>query len=392
MTEGRVGLQELLRQLKASYGSISWQRRCGIVKLLATAVDEGDRSGDIMELIEILSVDPKWEVRRGVADLLVHLPDEYFTRIASVLSDDSNAFVCNAARLALDRRRRGQRIAKHAKHGFDQAMSQYMTIEKMYGKKVSTQARKMAEQLFDHMVGTTVHEMRSVITPLKAGASNLLQHLDKGAPEPNECRRILMKVIQRVTFLERLLSDMQGFSQVPTMKRRRERLSELVTQTLVMVDDSLKADGCSTDGIQVEVAVPENITLDVCRHQIMISLKNVIKNAFDAVIDRRIYCQPGHIAISARPVDDEAVEIHIEDNGISIDAEDLAEIRQFIPGKTTKRNRGTGFGLPIAKRYIELHGGSIGIDSHENEGTRVIIVLPLESPGGINDEVQGACD
>lgn len=39
---------------------------------------------------------------------------------------------------------------------------------------------------------------------------------------------------------------------------------------------------------------------------------------------------------------------------------------------------GTGFGLPIARRNIAAHGGSLNIDSVENEGTRVTVLLPIE--------------
>ena len=71
------------------------------------------------------------------------------------------------------------------------------------------------------------------------------------------------------------------------------------------------------------------------------------------------------------------VELVIEDNAIGFSAEDLRLIRQFIPGQTTLKHDGTGFGLPTAKRYIEAHGGSLEIDSQEGVGTRVSLRLPL---------------
>jgi len=71
------------------------------------------------------------------------------------------------------------------------------------------------------------------------------------------------------------------------------------------------------------------------------------------------------------------VDLVIEDNAIGFGTEDLRLIRQFIPGQTTLKHDGTGFGLPTAKRYIEAHGGSLEIDSQEGVGTRVSLRLPL---------------
>ena len=81
---------------------------------------------------------------------------------------------------------------------------------------------------------------------------------------------------------------------------------------------------------------------------------------------------------STRTADADQVEIVIADEGCGASPMDLEEIRQFIPGKTSKKNQGTGFGLPIAKRNILAHGGDLSIVSRKGEGTVVTIGLPLE--------------
>ena len=358
--------------------------------MLATAISEGDHSKDIMDAVETLTVDPKWEVRSDVADLLLFLPEEHFVRIAAMLSEDTNAFVRRAAERAMDRRRRGQRIAHRTRQGFGQAESQYAVMEKLYGKAAADKTRRMVEQLFDVMIGAIVHEMRGVLTPLKAGASCLLQHLDNGTVDPVECRRVLVKMIDRAIFLERLFNDMRSYSLTMPLERRRERLLDVVGDAVAIVRENLEASGRIPDGIAVQVAVPMNITLNISRHQIFVAIGNIVANAFEAFADDPRHFRPGSITISAQVIDAEAVEIVIEDTGMGIGAEDLEDIRQFIPGKTTKKNQGTGFGLPIAKRNIQSHGGSIGIESRENEGTRVTIVLPLEQRGDEDYEVQSS--
>ena len=390
MSDTKSGSRKLFAQLKESYESIPWQERREAVKLLATAISEGDRSEVIMDTIEMLTVDPKWEVRSDVADLLSLLPEDHFVRAAAMLSEDTNVFVRRAAERAMDRRRRGQRIAHRTRLGFDQAESQYAVMEKLYGKTAADKARRMAELLLDVIVGAIVHEMRGVLTPLKAGTACLLQHLDGGTVDPAECRRILVKVMERTAFLERLLDDMRSYSQALPSECRCERLWDIVTKALCMVEENLEANGRNFDGIQVQLAVPQNITLEIARHQVLVAIKNVAKNAFEAFDDGTGQFQNGQITISAQVTEAETVEITIEDTGMGINVEDLEEIRQFIPGKTTKKNRGTGFGLPIARRHIQSHGGSISIESHENEGTKITITLPLERQGDDDHDVQGS--
>jgi signal transduction histidine kinase len=54
---------------------------------------------------------------------------------------------------------------------------------------------------------------------------------------------------------------------------------------------------------------------------------------------------------------------------------DLQKLVQFIPGGTSKRG-GSGYGLPICRRYLQAHDGRMQIESEENAGTTVTINLP----------------
>ena len=69
-----------------------------------------------------------------------------------------------------------------------------------------------------------------------------------------------------------------------------------------------------------------------------------------------------------------AVIIEITDTGIGMDAESLAKI--FEPYFSTKA-AGTGLGLTIAKRNVELNGGTIQVRSRKGVGTTVTLTLPV---------------
>jgi signal transduction histidine kinase len=67
---------------------------------------------------------------------------------------------------------------------------------------------------------------------------------------------------------------------------------------------------------------------------------------------------------------------------MGITEEDLREVREFMPGRTSKKCYGTGFGLPIARKNLLAHRGTIDIDSWDYKGTKVTITIPREAIEG----------
>lgn len=95
---------------------------------------------------------------------------------------------------------------------------------------------------------------------------------------------------------------------------------------------------------------------------------NIIKNSVEAIESN------GYIEILAKDCKD-YIEIIIKDNGIGIEKSNLEKIKE--PFFTTKY-QGTGLGIPLSIEIIKKHNGNIIYDSVENEGTKVIITLPIE--------------
>jgi signal transduction histidine kinase len=96
------------------------------------------------------------------------------------------------------------------------------------------------------------------------------------------------------------------------------------------------------------------------------ALANIVENALHAMPGR------GALRLSSR-VEDGWVAIRVEDTGLGMDEEALARV--FEPYFSTKTT-GTGLGLPIALRNIELSGGQIQVESEKGRGTAVTIKLP----------------
>jgi len=97
-------------------------------------------------------------------------------------------------------------------------------------------------------------------------------------------------------------------------------------------------------------------------------LTNLIFNAVDAMP------RGGHLHLSVKQEGEEVV-LTVQDNGTGIAKEDAAHI--FEPYFTTKGRGHAGLGLSIAKRFIELHGGSIRVESLKGAGSTFTVKFPL---------------
>ncbi len=95
---------------------------------------------------------------------------------------------------------------------------------------------------------------------------------------------------------------------------------------------------------------------------------NIMKNSIEAITDN------GVISVFLVKNKD-SVEIHIEDNGIGMDEEELNNIKE--PFFTTKK-RGTGLGVYLSRQIVEAHGGKIEYASKKYIGTKTIVILPYE--------------
>jgi len=95
----------------------------------------------------------------------------------------------------------------------------------------------------------------------------------------------------------------------------------------------------------------------------------VIKNSVDAMPEG------GTLTIKSKQVG-RSVEFVFSDTGIGMTKETMEKL--WTPLFTTKA-KGMGFGLPITKRFIEAHGGSISARSKVGEGTTLTIALPTEA-------------
>ncbi len=101
-------------------------------------------------------------------------------------------------------------------------------------------------------------------------------------------------------------------------------------------------------------------------------LINLVQNAAQA-------SQPGQeIILSLEPEPQGRVALVVSDQGSGVQPQHMSQI--FNPFFTTKQ-RGTGLGLPLARRIVEEHGGRLELESQPDQGTQVRVSLPVLGQG-----------
>lgn len=366
-----------LAALKAQREALPWPARRELARSLSDHLRSGESPPWVAPMAEVLASDPKPEVRQAVANSLHLFDDGTIAKLAARLAEDSNAFVRKAAERSLDRRRRGQRDAERTSRKVQQVQSEYEAIARMHGSMAAARAQAMAERFADVVVGTTAHNLGGVITSLKLKASALAQEIEAGASDQRRVRSAVLAITERIAFLERLVNDMSEYSRPLSHERRRERLAGIIEEAHRFAIDAAALDKQPGTSIPYAGTVPEHITVEGVRHQLLMAMTNILKNAFESLADREGRLRPGSVTVSAE-IRAREVVITVSDTGAGLDVRDLAELREFVPGRTSKKNRGTGYGLPIARRYVTAHGGSLAIDSQLNKGTTVTVTLPIE--------------
>jgi signal transduction histidine kinase len=85
----------------------------------------------------------------------------------------------------------------------------------------------------------------------------------------------------------------------------------------------------------------------------------------------------GKITLAAKAADEEVV-ISVRDTGIGISAEDQAKIfEEFYQVGTSRTQEGTGLGLALTRRLVELHGGRLSVESEPGVGSSFTVTMPL---------------
>jgi two-component system, LuxR family, sensor kinase FixL len=226
------------------------------------------------------------------------------------------------------------------------------------------------EQLRERAALASVGEMAAVIAheiknPL-AGIKGAIQVIGKRLPEGPDAS-IVSEIVKRIDALDDLMKDLLLFARPPQLRVAPVDVVPLLTSTISLIfqDPALS-------GIRVEMtgATPP-VSADA--EMLKIVFQNLLVNSAHAMQGR------GVIEVAVGTVDG-ACQVAFTDDGPGIP--EAIRDKVFKAFFTTKA-RGSGLGLATAKRVIEAHRGDIRLERPAGGGTRVIVQIPAQSPGGM---------
>lgn len=222
------------------------------------------------------------------------------------------------------------------------------------------------------------HEIKNPLTPIQLSAERIKRKFAPMLGEENSDNLEAMTdvIVRQTNDLRRIVNEFSKFARMPEPDRREEDLVKLVRDAVILQQTG-------QPDVVITADLPEApLWADLDATMIGQALTNLIKNAGEAIetLHKKkpdVPVEP-QIRIALSQALGGGYEITIADNGIGL-PEDRA--RLFEPYVTT-RNEGTGLGLPIVKKIIEEHGGTLSLEDapifegHQHSGAMAVIRLP----------------
>jgi signal transduction histidine kinase len=207
---------------------------------------------------------------------------------------------------------------------------------------------------------TLVHDLKNPLITIMGFAKRIKE--SKGSID--SAIQVIMDSAQN---MQRIVDDVLDFAKPPRLALKQENVQ--ITLSRAFQTCMTKAEEKKIKLMPRMPADPVNVPVDA--FQLERALVNIICNAIDASApDQDIDISLSHGRNHAA--------IRIQDHGVGMDRETIENI--FMPFYSKKSN-GTGLGMPIAKKIIEGHEGTIHIESHPARGTEVLIRLPYRPSG-----------
>ena len=239
--------------------------------------------------------------------------------------------------------------------------------------KEALKKTEAATEAKSRFLASMSHELR---TPLNAviGFSDMMKAEIMGPVQPSQYVEYVDIIQSSGSHLLDLINDILDLSKIDagevSLACDAVSISAVLNDCLELISHRASEAGVTLDGIEDGAEVPA-VQADKRR------LKQVFLNLLSNAI--KFTPEGGHVAATLAMTDTGCMHISIADSGVGIAAEDipnvLSEYGQAEHGLDHVAE-GTGLGLPITKKLVELHGGELLLESEVGKGTTVTVCLP----------------
>jgi len=232
-----------------------------------------------------------------------------------------------------------------------------------------------SENVKNDFISSVSHELRTPLTAIRGWGETAKMSLDS---DPELVKRGLDVVLSEADRLSSLVEELLDFSRMQT-----GRLT-LISQPFNILQ--ILSESCD---MYTELAKKQEIELVFARpleEYTVMGDANRLKQVFINVIDNAVkYTNSGGQVLVDITKEEGCVRVTVTDTGVGIPAQDIDRVKEKFY-KANKTVRGSGIGLAVADEIIKQHDGLLFIESIENVGTTVTVVLPLFEPEEIPEQ------
>lgn len=238
--------------------------------------------------------------------------------------------------------------------------------------KAAKEAAEEANKLKDKFVSLVSHDLK---TPLSSmiGFLKLVRN-DYGGSADEGVKLILDRTVESGQAMVRLIEDLLTISRFKTGQLKLNRQFFDADYLGVMMAGNY-AHLASQKGIEIESTIPANCRIYGDKTLLAEAVQNLVTNAIK-------FCKSGdRITISAG--EGESPVIRVRDTGPGIPPHLLADIFKFEKKTSTRGTAGetgSGFGLPLVREIMQLHGGELSVESMPGKGCLFSLTLPYVRP------------
>jgi len=216
--------------------------------------------------------------------------------------------------------------------------------------------------LIETLAAGVAHEVRNPLNSVQINLSILEQELSElVADRQAHVFAVLAKIAAEVKRLDDFVSEFLRFARPPKLN-----IEPLPVRLLLADLAAFIAPECSKKGVAISLDLRGPETARVDGFQLKQAILNLVLNALQATRSG------GHVVLRTSG-DERRLEVSVSDDGEGMSPE--TQEKAFTPFFTT-RQEGTGLGLPLVRRIVEQHGGSVEVSSAGAEGTTVTMVFP----------------
>jgi signal transduction histidine kinase len=221
--------------------------------------------------------------------------------------------------------------------------------------------------LIESIAAGIAHEVRNPLNALQINLSILEQEMAAIVPDRKaHVFEVVGKIANELRSLDNFVTEFLRFARPPSLKPEPLAVRLLLEDLATFIGPE-----CARKGVQLSLAMeggPATVVAD--GFQLKHAVLNLVLNALQATPSG------GTIVIEAGG-DARALELMVRDSG-----EGMAEalLARVFDAFFTTREGGTGLGLPIARRIVEAHGGTLVVRSREGQGSVACLSVPL-APG-----------